>query len=174
MGWRIAYFHISCVSSFWIDRAEGGFPSSGGLKQYCEHVASKFCFDCECCETISQNWRHTKSENLSFLTPNSNLTNAQHVEKDRIGARSLRGEIGRCVWMWKLISSMETKPKHDRQANVTFTRCPRNCFWLRRKQKRRQRRNVEVGGTGWNGGLNATGNPVDVTLLEGMYLLVLW
>lgn len=33
----------------------GRFPSSGGLKQYCEHVASKFCFDCECCETISQN-----------------------------------------------------------------------------------------------------------------------
>lgn len=63
MGWRIAYFHILCVSSFWIDRA-GGFPSSGGLKQYCEHVASKFCFDCECWETISQNWRNTKSENF--------------------------------------------------------------------------------------------------------------
>lgn len=53
-----------------------------------------------------------------LLTPNSNLTNAQRMEKEHIGARSRRGEIvcEPCVFVrtWKLISSMETKPKHDR------------------------------------------------------------
>lgn len=75
--------------------------------------------------------------------------------------------------MWKLISSMETKPKHDRQANVTFARRVGETVFDYVILGDRQTRNVEVGGTGWDGGFKETGNPVDVTLLEGMYLLVL-
>lgn len=70
--------------------------------------------------------KYQKRKLFSFLTPNSNLTNAQRLEKDRIGARSLQGEIGSrdvCVSVCERGSSSPAwKPNRNTTVKPTFAR----------------------------------------------------